>query len=332
MDYQIFNEDCLEGMKRLPDNSVDCIITDLPYNLTDCAWDKAAIDLPAMWAQFKRILKPYNSAVMFASGKFTHKLIASNLDWYKYKWIWEKNAPTGFVHAKNMPMHKFEEILIFSDGSINHPSCTTRRMKYNPQGLVPCEIEVGSGGRGAGWVCSNKGEKTPTVLGGGELKGNSKKKSPQSDNVLGGGLKSDRAYHCHGDWEHRDAKSKWTGVVGGARPSHVDYYIQEQTGYPTDILKFNVEPATKKLHPTQKPVDLLEYLIRTYTNEGETVLDATMGSGSTGVAAINTGRKFIGFELEEKFYEIARERIDKAERRQEQDLFKEVDSNDEQRD
>lgn len=187
MDYQIFNEDCIEGMKRLPDNSVDCIITDLPYNLTACAWDMAAIDLPSMWAQFKRILKPYNSVVMFASGKFTHKLIASNLDWYKYKWIWVKNVPTMFVQAKNAPMRKFEEILIFSDGVINHTTCTTRRMKYNPQGLVACEVEkppegkdqpsqLRAGGRGSKWVCSNKGKKTPTVLGGGELKGNSKKK------------------------------------------------------------------------------------------------------------------------------------------------------------
>lgn len=87
------------------------------------------------------------------------------------------------------------------------------------------------------------------------------------------------------------------------------------------MLEFKVEPATKKLHPTQKPVDLLEYLIRTYTNEGELVLDATMGSGSTGVAAMNTGRRFIGFELEKKFFDIARERIDKAIAEKAQSLF-----------
>ena len=66
------------------------------------------------------------------------------------------------------------------------------------------------------------------------------------------------------------------------------------------------------MHPTQKPVDLLEYLIKTYTNEGDTILDFTMGSGSTGVACINTGRKFIGIELDEKYFEIAEERIHKA--------------------
>ena len=135
MSYEIFNEDCLEGMKRIPDGSVDMILTDLPYNLTDCAWDKSTIDLAALWAQFKRILKPYCAAVLFASGKFTHKLIASNFEWFKYKWIWVKNAPTDFVNAHNRPMRKFEEILVFTDGVPAHKGKSSKRMKYNPQGL-----------------------------------------------------------------------------------------------------------------------------------------------------------------------------------------------------
>ena len=137
---KLYNEDCLEGMKRLAAGTVDMILTDLPYNVTDCAWDKSAIDLDEMWQEFKRVLKPYCATVLFASGKFTHKLIASNFEQYKYKWIWVKNAPTFFVHAKNAPMRKFEEILVFSDGVINHASCTNRRMKYNPQGVVPTDI------------------------------------------------------------------------------------------------------------------------------------------------------------------------------------------------
>lgn len=78
----------------------------------------------------------------------------------------------------------------------------------------------------------------------------------------------------------------------------------------------------RPVHPTQKPVDLLEYMIRTYTDEGETVLDATMGSGSTGVACMNTGRNFIGFEFEKKYFDIARKRIDDAIAEREQSLFK----------
>ena len=276
----IYNEDCLEGMKRLEDNSVDMCLTDLPFNLTDCAWDKAAINLSEFWAQIKRILKPKCSAVLFASGKFAYKLIASNYDWYKYKWIWGKNSPTMFVHAKNAPMRKFEEILVFSDGAINHASCTTRRMKYNPQGVMPCEF------------AHSINKHSEVSLRGGKLKGN---------------------------WERRGKRK--LGSTVGERPSHVDCYIQEQTGYPMDVIEFDTVPNQQRDHPTQKPVDLLEYLIKTYTNEGEMVLDATMGSGSTGVAAINTGRNFIGFELEKTFFEIAQKRIDAALAEKRQELF-----------
>lgn len=271
--YEIYNEDCLEAMKRLDDNSVDCIICDLPYNLTDCAWDKSVIDLDAMWVQFKRILKPYNSAVMFASGKFTHKLIASNWDWFKYKWIWVKNAPTDFVNAHNRPMRKFEEVLIFSDGVPAHKGRSLKRMKYNPQGLTQCNKICNNGAGGACNVCD--------------------------------GVSTQKSVYAF--WNQNDCKKK--------------EYLQEQTGYPSDVLHFNALANGQRYHPTQKPVDLLEYLIKTYTNEGETVLDATMGSGSTGVAAINTGRKFIGFELEKNFYDIAKKRIDEAIAKKAQSLF-----------
>ena len=90
--------------------------------------------------------------------------------------------------------------------------------------------------------------------------------------------------------------------------------------YPTTLLEFPL-PRFKDGHPQQKPTDLLEYLIKTYTNENETVLDATMGSGSTGVACVNTNRNFIGFELEQNFFEIAQKRIAEAVAKREQSLF-----------
>lgn len=317
---QLYNEDCIEGMKRLPDNSVDAIICDPPYNLTNCKWDATPIDLPAMWEQFKRILKPCCSAVLFASGKFTYKLVASNLEQFKYKWFWIKNAPTMFIHAKNAPMRKVEEICVFSDGAINHASCTTRRMKYNPQGLVPCgELQ-----------CYNA-HTSDVSLQGGKLKNNIAKGTPSQ--IGGGKLKRNSSFLADGDlklsqlrspiksqWE-RNGRLKAFGNVVGARPSHVDYYVQEYTGYPSDVLEFKSIQTVKKVHPSQKPVPLLEFLIKTYTNEGETVLDATMGSGSTGVAAVNTNRNFIGFELDKKFFDIAKERIDKAVAEREQLLF-----------
>lgn len=248
---KLFKEDCIEGMKRLDDRSVDCIVTDLPFNMTANTWDKSVIDISALWTQFERILKPCRSVVLFAAGKFAYKLMASNPDWYRYKYIWVKNMSTNFVHAKNAPLHKFEEILIFSNGVVNHASCSNRRMKYNPQGVISCHVK-----------------------------------------------------------HHNRLKA--FGNTVGARPSHIDSYVQKQTGYPSDVLFYDVPYNVGKLHPSQKPVDLLEFLIKTYTDEGEVVLDATMGSGSTGVAAINTGRKFIGYEIEQKFFDIAQNRIDKT--------------------
>lgn len=381
---ELYNEDCIEGMKRLADNSVDMILTDLPYNLTACKWDKTPIDLAEMWVQFRRILKPCCSVVLFASGKFTYKLVASNFDQYKYKWIWVKNAPTFFVHAKNAPMRKFEEILVFSDGSINHPTCTDHRMKYNPQGVVPCvslksnsqkdvHSEVTAHG---GKLKSNIGRMTDSQIRSGKIKRNdsfladgelktSQLRSPivakntnHAESIIGDrpsralgttylqeqtgyptdvlefdDLPDSKFIHntdkvsdvclqggaLKGNW--RDgALAKFGGTVG-KRPSQVDYYIQEQTGYPSDVLEYKVPHTAAKLHPSQKPVDLLEFLIRTYTDEGETVLDATMGSGSTGVAAVNAKRDFIGFELSEKFFDIAKARIDEAINPKQMSLF-----------
>lgn len=388
---ELYNEDCIEGMKRLADNSVDMILTDLPYNLTACKWDLTPIDLAAMWEQFRRVLKPCCSVVLFASGRFVYKLVSSNLEQYKYKWIWVKNAPTFFVHAKNAPMRKFEEILVFSDGSINHPTCTDHRMKYNPVGVVPCvslksnsqkdvHSEVTAHG---GKFKSNIGRMTDSQIRSGKIKKQSNytrdgelktsqlrspivvKNTNRAESIIGDRpsraagttyLQEQTGYptdvlefddlpdskYIHttdkkndvcvqggafkGNWRdgynwERHGRLNAFGNVVGKRPSHVDYYIQEQTGYPTDVLEYKVPHSAAKVHPSQKPVDLLEFLIRTYTDEGETVLDATMGSGSTGVAAVNAKRDFIGFELSEKFFDIAKARIEEAMNPREQSLF-----------
>ena len=94
----------------------------------------------------------------------------------------------------------------------------------------------------------------------------------------------------------------------GERQNSKDEYVSKFTNYPTSIVEFPSEGKT--VHPTQKPVDLLKYLIKTYSNGGETVLDNCMGSGSTGVACVNTNRKFIGIELDENYFNIAKERIE----------------------
>ena len=99
-----------------------------------------------------------------------------------------------------------------------------------------------------------------------------------------------------------------TGAIMG-RTGFKDGYTQEFTNYPKNVID---APSERGVHPTQKPVALMEYLIRTYTNEGETVLDFTMGSGTTGVACMNTGRNFIGIERDEGYFAIAQKRIEEA--------------------
>ena len=115
----------------------------------------------------------------------------------------------------------------------------------------------------------------------------------------------------------KDCKADKLGH-GFGRKSHKKY-IQEYTNYPTSIIKFANEGNT--VHPTQKPVALLEYLIKTYTNEGDTVLDNCMGSGSTGVACLRTGRRFIGIEKDPHYFQIAKERLEKEAEALEQNVL-----------
>ena len=262
---KIYSTDCLTGMKNLADNSVDFICTDLPYGVMDYDADKK-INLAEMWQEFRRILKPCCVVALFASSRFTFELAASNMDWYKYKWVWVKNFATLFIHAKNRPLSKYEEILIFSNGKIQHAGKSNCRMKYNPQGL-----------------------KSATII------------KANGDGTI-----------CLRNCKHKGDDRKRFGGVYHKSPSNVKYREQEATNYPSDVLYFNAPHNMNRNHPNEKPVDLLEYLIKTYSNEGETVLDCTMGSGSCGVACVNTNREFIGYELNKKYYDVASERIIKA--------------------
>lgn len=249
--------DCLELMKNIPDKSVDLILCDLPYGAQiGSKWDKQ-IPFEPLWAEYKRIIKDRCAIVLFGKEPFSSKLRLSNLDWFKYDFVWCKNCPTGFVNAKNKPMNKHETISVFSNGKT--ANLNKFNMFYYPQGLKPCN------------------------------------KTCRNGNKLG----KDATY---------------------ARPSTVGKsWYQEYTNYPDTVLNFK-KPANP-VHPTQKPVELLEYLIKTYTKENQCVLDNCMGSGSTGVAAVNTDRNFIGIELTDKYFQIAKERIDEAVKSRKEDLF-----------
>ena len=242
---KIYNMDCIEWMKLIPDWSIDCIITDPPYWTTACKWD-TIIPFDLMWEQLKRIIKPNGAIVLFGSEPFSSALRMSNIKQYKYDWIWEKQ-PTMFQHSKNRPMQWNENISVFSINWWGHKSqMWENRMNYYPQ-----------------WVKNDVIKKFHWV-----------------------------------QWQYI-----WE------RPNQVWKEYMAQTWFPTNIIKIPKEKKTT--HPTQKPVALIEYLIKTYTNENETILDFTMWSWTTAIACINTNRNYIWFELDEWYRNIANNRINK---------------------
>ena len=245
--FQIYNEDCIEGMNRLADGSIDAIICDPPFgHSTNCDWD-VRLPMEEMWRQFNRVTKQNGAIVLFSQLPFTVDLINANRKMLRYEWIWEKSVACGFLNANKMPLRAHENILVFY----------RQLPTYNPQFR-----------EGKAYAQAYSDEQ-------------------------GGGV-------------YRSRKGKMTVNDG-------THY------YPRDVVKFtSVQSLAKtepRCHPTQKPLALMEFLVKTYTNRWETVLDATMGSGSTGVACINTGRNFVGFETNKNFFKASEKRLTEAQSR-----------------
>ena len=326
----VYHEDCLEGMKRIPDGSVDLILCDLPYGTTQYRWD-SVIPTDLLFSEYRRILKPNGTFLLFGSEPFSTVLRMQDLKLYKYDWVWEKDNVTGFADAKNKPMKRHELISVFSKGSTGHKGIVPegRRMTYNPQGLVYLgDTETGGAKKPTtaapdgveyshrnGKIC--KTGRFPTARPNAE----SKKKNPHGRlfrrGVYSAILRGQRivpAIHQTQPNIGKDSARRVFPNGGGTEGGLVGTYhnkqttyLQEYTNYPTSILHFAKDKCNK--HPSQKPLALLEYLIRTYSNEYETVLDNCMGSGSTAIASLNTNRHFIGFELNPYYYQVCQERI-----------------------
>ncbi|MBR1805806.1 MAG: site-specific DNA-methyltransferase [Selenomonadaceae bacterium] len=254
MDYQIFNEDCISGMKKLDDGSVDAIICDPPFQTTDASWD-IRLPIEEMWAEFNRVTKQNAAIVLFSQLPFAVDLINANRKMFRYEWIWTKSKAVGFLNANRMPMRAHENILVFY----------RKLPTYNPQ------------------------------------------------------FRTGKPYVRIQDEEPRTRESVYQGRGSSITINDGNHY------YPRDVLEYSQPTTNNKMeprfHPTQKPVDLMEFLVRTYTNEGELVLDSTMGSGSTGVACMKSRRRFVGFELNKKFYDVSRQRLERAINERDQNLF-----------
>ncbi len=217
--------DCLQLLPEIPDKSIDMILTDLPYGITNCSWDNTLL-LDCLWSQYRRIITNTGAIVLTAQQPFTSILIMAAPDLFKYCWVFGKSLPVGHGYAKFRPMSNHEDICVFSKGvTVYNPQFTKRK---TPRTYTRNSASLS----GASSMTSNDG-KTRTLI----------------------------------------------------------------DKYPNTIIMFNTSNQADKVHPTQKPLELFEYLIKTYTNEGDTVHDSCLGSGTTLEACANLNRNCIGFEL-----------------------------------
>lgn len=243
---KIYNMDCLEGMSRMPEGSVDAIIADLPYGVLNrgnrsACWDRQ-IPLGPLWEQYRRIIKPDSPIILFAQGIFSAHLMLSQPGIWRYNLVWQKDRVTGHLNANRMPLRQHEDILVFY----------MKQPVYHPQ-MTPCPPERRNHGR----------------------------------SMTEGSFTN----RCYGEMKLVPVR-------------------MADNKYPTSVIFIPKEHKTEAFyHPTQKPVALVEYLIRTYTDEGDTVLDNCIGSGTTAIAAIRSGRHYIGFETVKEYCDIAELRI-----------------------
>lgn len=241
--FELHQGDCLEGLAGVPDRSVNLVLCDPPYGTTDCAYDDV-IPFDAMWALYRRVLAPGGCVVLFGSQPFTSRLVVSNLKWFRYSLVWNKNKCGSPGLAKIRPMKVHEDILVFAPG----------RTTYNPQ------MEVGE---------------------------------PYSRNPP-------KQIRCnrHG---YGFAGTKAEGIVNTG------------TRYPKSVLNISRDfSAQQQVHQHQKPLSVLRWLLKTYSNPGDVVFDNAMGSGATGVGCLELGRRFVGCELDPAAFGVAEVRIRRA--------------------
>jgi site-specific DNA-methyltransferase (adenine-specific) len=252
---ELIQGDCLSKHKKIKDQSVDLLLTDLPYGTTTCKWD-TIIPFDKLWLIIDRIMKPNGAVLLFGQEPFSSYLRISNIDQYRYDWIWDKVSTTNFANAKKMPLSCNEVISVF------YKALPT----YNPQ------------------MTDAKQDRIRPI---------SKPKKNESET------------------NHQ---------ASGVTRKYSKGYDNTKR-YPRKIIEVSSKLAecnsVNRVHPTQKPLLLLETLIKTYTNENDLVVDLTMGSGSTMIACQNTNRNGIGIELDESYFAIAKKRVEEKRKEKE---------------
>ena len=286
---ELWHGDCLELMKNIPEGSVDMVLCDLPYAVTDFSWD-VIIPCDKLFAEYRRFLKQNANIVLFCQQPFTTTLINGAFKTeFSHSLIWKKNKKTRAKSSKTVPLSSYEEIIVFRVNKVGNKSRHKRLREYFTGELAKCgysvkELEELIPNRSAHhWFRFSSDFRIPT------------------------------------EWNYKRLQ-EITGCFSEPYESIRKEFDEQRKNFCTynpqgencNVLFYNVPSQKERYHPTQKPVDLLEHLILSYSNEGEMVLDNCMGSGSTGVACVNTNRRFIGIELDEGYFNIAKERIEKS--------------------
>ena len=296
--------DCLELMKTIPDGSVDMVLTDPPYGmingLNGVDWDNL-IDLDIMWSEINRVLRLNGKCILFSQNYFTFELLKTSLPNIPclYRAIWKKDTFGNALLCNKALVSEFEDICIFQKKYIlergynqDNPAFAYLKSEKEKSGITTKDFNL--------MYSAYKGKiKNPdrSILA--RSWETSQFMIPLPDvyeNVLQNTGFFNKPYselkNENDDFINK-SKSVFNIWDGGKYKSNVFEYKKDYNGY----------------HPTQKPVALLEDLIKTYSNSGDMVLDFTMGSGSTGVAAKNLNRSFIGIELNKTYFNIAQERM-----------------------
>ena len=308
---KLYKGDCLEQHKHIKDGSVDLILTDLPYGTVKglgnsesinhgmkgkTEWD-SVIDINKIMEIANRILRKNGKMILTAQQPFTNELINKalpNLP-FNYSMIWEKDHFANALTAKKAPLNYYEDVLVFSKGSHGtygeddsyreYLNIERKKAKLTLDEMCGvCGLNTkGHGGAAYHWCSSLQ----PSMI-------------PEKHYLK---LREVTGFFNR---EYQELKEIHFNCFKRFAST---FNLWEGKKYKSNILKYKKD--YDGYHPTQKPVLLLEDLIKTFSNENDLVVDLTMGSGSTGVACMNTNRDFIGIELDENYFKIAEERIEK---------------------
>ena len=320
----LLNGDCLEQMKEIDDSSIDFIFCDLPYGQTSCSWD-VIIPWEPFWKEIMRVKKLNTPIFMTTTTKFGAQIInsAPKKCPFRYDLVWVKSAPAGFLSAKKMPMRKHEMVYVFYEklpfydlSSHQHKFLNSKNgvkkdynlyredikqvqnKKYDPPLPVSIVKEESKEGLTYKPSFSQKDNADNEYRKMGRKGGESAYDPPLPVSVVKE-VKSENNYHNQKVHHYTDENGK--------RLKEDCQGSKYEPPLPNSMLEIK---STRGKHSTEKPVALMEWLLKYFSKEGDTVLDPTMGSGSTGVACKNMNRNFIGIEKDEEIFEVAVNRIE----------------------